>query len=65
MVLLKPSYMVNSLCYHDKLNWLRWKILRGTYVVVCCLASVGPSHGSALRWHIRLKISLDVARFYI
>jgi hypothetical protein len=25
--------------------------------------SSGPSHGSALSWHIRMKIALDMARF--
>lgn len=31
-------------------------------IYIICPIVAGPSHGSALTWHMRMKIALDAAR---
>ena len=31
-------------------------------LIILMICTLGPSHGSTLTWHLRMKIAVDVAR---
>lgn len=45
------------------INWpYDYPLLAQSCLKLKCLIFLGPSHGEALTWHMRMKIALDAAR---